>query len=141
MADGRPSISHRAGDNGRSLHRKRWTEQYRSYLDNNSSSVQGSEDGLKLSASSAQNPVTSTYYEGHDTQEDQAIHLCRARHKGRVGTYEREGNVSLASFGIKFKKDKMGKKVDLTKSLSQMLPYVVLATAVAALTQPASFAW
>jgi len=70
-----------------------------------------------------------------------AIEMVRARHKGRVGTYIREGNVSLASFGIKVKRDKKGKKVDLTKSLSQMLPYVVLATAVAALTQPSSFAW
>jgi hypothetical protein len=55
--------------------------------------------------------------------------LCMAREMGRVGIYKREGNVSLASFGIKFKKDKNGKKVDLTKSLSQMLPYIVTATA------------
>jgi len=64
-----------------------------------------------------------------------------AREMGRVGIYKREGNVSLASFGIKFKKDKNGKKVDLTKSLSQMLPYIVTATAASALIQPASFAW
>lgn len=82
---------------------------------------------------------TSTSYEGQ--QEVASIEMVRARHKGRVGTYIREGNVSLASFGIKVKRDKKGQKVDLTKSLSQMLPYVVLATAVAALTQPASFAW
>lgn len=67
--------------------------------------------------------------------------LCMAREMGRVGIYKREGNVSLASFGIKFKKDKNGKKVDLTKSLSQMLPYIVTATAASALIQPASFAW
>ncbi|CAK9216101.1 unnamed protein product [Sphagnum troendelagicum] len=60
---------------------------------------------------------------------------------GRVGIYKREGNVSLASFGIKSKKDKHGNKVDLTKSLSQMLPYIVTATAASALIQPASFAW
>lgn len=98
----------------------------------------GNEDGFKPLASSSQNPLTSTSYEG---QEQAAIEMCRARHKGRVGTYIREGNVSLASFGIKVKRDKKGQKVDLTKSLSQLLPYVVLATAVSALAQPASFAW
>jgi hypothetical protein len=67
--------------------------------------------------------------------------LCMAREMGRVGIYKREGNVSLASFGIKSKKDKYGNKVDLTKSLSQMLPYIVTATAASALIQPASFAW
>ena len=98
----------------------------------------GNEDGFKPLASSSQNPLTSTSYEG---QEQAAIEMCRARYKGRVGTYIREGNVSLASFGIKVKRDKKGQKVDLTKSLSQLLPYVVLATAVSALAQPASFAW
>ena len=98
----------------------------------------GNEDGFKPLASSSQNPLASTSYEG---QEQATIEMTRARHKGRVGTYIREGNVSLASFGIKVKRDKKGQKVDLTKSLSQLLPYVVLATAVSALAQPASFAW
>eukprot|EP00246_Nothoceros_aenigmaticus_P018237 TRINITY_DN9469_c0_g1_i1.p1 TRINITY_DN9469_c0_g1~~TRINITY_DN9469_c0_g1_i1.p1 ORF type:complete len:467 (-),score=44.14 TRINITY_DN9469_c0_g1_i1:308-1708(-) len=67
--------------------------------------------------------------------------VCMAPHKGRVGTYKREGNISLASFGIKAKRDTNGKTLNLTKSLSKLLPYVVVATAVAALTHPASFAW
>ncbi|KAL3677438.1 hypothetical protein R1sor_027386 [Riccia sorocarpa] len=60
---------------------------------------------------------------------------------GRVGKFRREGNVSLASFGIKTKKNRHGQPIDITKSLSKMLPFVVAATAVAALTKPASFAW
>lgn len=67
--------------------------------------------------------------------------VALARHKGRVGTCNREGNVSMASFGIKVKKYKKGKKVDISKTLSKMLPYVVAGTAIAALTQPASFTW
>ena len=98
--------------------------------------LKGNEDGFKPLASSSHNPLASTSYEG-----EVAIEMCKARHKGRVGTYIREGNVSLASFGIKVKRDKKGQKVDITKSLSQLLPYVVLATGISALTQPASFAW
>ncbi|KAL2652409.1 hypothetical protein R1flu_020537 [Riccia fluitans] len=60
---------------------------------------------------------------------------------GRVGKFRREGNVSLASFGIKTKRNRQGQPIDITKSLSKMLPFVVAATAVAALTKPASFAW
>jgi BASS family bile acid:Na+ symporter len=78
---------------------------------------------------------------GKKSERRHHLVLCMAREMGRVGIYKREGNVSLASFGIKFKKDKNGKKVDLTKSLSQMLPYIVTATAASALIQPASFAW
>ncbi|OAE33268.1 hypothetical protein AXG93_1200s1300 [Marchantia polymorpha subsp. ruderalis] len=60
---------------------------------------------------------------------------------GRVGKFRREGNVSLTSFGIKIKKNRNGQEIDVTKSLSKMLPFVVAMTAVAALTKPASFAW
>ncbi|KAG6553578.1 hypothetical protein Mapa_004492 [Marchantia paleacea] len=60
---------------------------------------------------------------------------------GRVGKFRREGNVSLASFGIKMKKNRKGQEIDVTKSLSKMLPFVVAMTAAAALTKPASFAW
>lgn len=116
-------------DNSRSCNHKEYSEKNKRHRDVNASN---SEPCSKSSR-------TSTSYEGQ--QEVASIEMVRARHKGRVGTYIREGNVSLASFGIKVKRDKKGQKVDLTKSLSQMLPYVVLATAVAALTQPASFAW
>lgn len=118
-----------SGDQSGPSHHKQFCEKSKRHLDVNAGNSQ---------ATSSQNPRASTSYEG---QEVAAIEMVRARHKGRVGTYIREGNVSLASFGIKVKRDKKGQKVDLTKSLSQMLPYVVLATAVAALTQPASFAW
>jgi hypothetical protein len=130
------------GDTGRPLHRKLHSESNKRQLDINSSSLQGNEDGHKTRAS-PQKPLASasTSYEGHETEETQPSQSTKGRQTGRVGTYKREGNVSLASFGIKTKRDKKGQKVDLTKSLSQMLPYVVLATAVAALTQPASFAW
>lgn len=123
------------GDKSRSCHHKQFCDKSKRNLDVNA--------GNPL-ASSSQNARASTSYEEKEVaaiEVSSAIEMVRARHKGRVGTYIREGNVSLASFGIKVKRDKKGKKVDLTKSLSQMLPYVVLATAVAALTQPSSFAW
>lgn len=138
----RSSGKGQCGDTGRPLHRKLHSESNKRQLDINSSSLQGNEDGHKPRAS-PQKPLASasTSYEGHETEENQPNQSTKGRQTGRVGTYKREGNVSLASFGIKTKRDKKGQKVDLTKSLSQMLPYVVLATAVAALTQPASFAW
>jgi hypothetical protein len=67
--------------------------------------------------------------------------VALAKHKGRVGTCNREGNASMASFGMKVKKHKIGKKADLSKALSKMLPFIVAGTAIAALTQPASFTW
>ncbi|KAJ7537313.1 hypothetical protein O6H91_11G000800 [Diphasiastrum complanatum] len=65
----------------------------------------------------------------------------KAHDKGRVGIYTREGNISLASFGLKLKRDRQGQNIDITKSLSMMLPYIVVATAVIALSNPASFSW
>jgi BASS family bile acid:Na+ symporter len=127
-----------SGDKGKLTHNKQPCEKIKRHLNVNGGSPQGNEDGHKPLGSSFQKPAASTSYEG---QQEGTIEIRRARHKGRVGTYIREGNVSLASFGIKVKRDKKGQKVDVTKSLSQLLPYVVLATAVSALTQPASFAW
>lgn len=62
---------------------------------------------------------------------------------GRVGLQWREGNSSLLSFGIKVKPSGTteGSKSDASQALSAMLPFVVAATAVAALAQPATFAW
>ncbi|MQM00556.1 hypothetical protein Taro_033292 [Colocasia esculenta] len=70
-------------------------------------------------------------------------------HVGRVGWQRREGRASLLSFGGW--EDGGAGKVDVSSSstssssssgsLSAMLPYVVAATAVAALAQPATFSW
>ncbi|KAK4799624.1 hypothetical protein SAY86_024989 [Trapa natans] len=62
---------------------------------------------------------------------------------GRVGLQWREGNSSLLSFGIKVKPSGAteGFKADASQALSAMLPFVVAATAVAALAQPATFTW
>eukprot|EP00850_Spirogloea_muscicola_P018507 SM000170S02679 [mRNA] locus=s170:173700:176449:- [translate_table: standard] len=60
---------------------------------------------------------------------------------GKVGICERQGNVSLALFGRKGKRDKLGRKFDLAKALSQMLPIVVVATAAVALSHPPAFTW
>ncbi|XP_024357487.1 probable sodium/metabolite cotransporter BASS3, chloroplastic [Physcomitrium patens] len=127
-----------SGDTGSSAYNKQPSEKSKHHLDVTTRTPQGNQDGLKPLKSSSNKPVLSMPFK---VEEETAIETSKARHKGRVGTYIREGNVSLASFGIKVKRDKKGKKVDLTKSLSQMLPYVVLATAVSALIQPASFAW
>lgn len=66
-----------------------------------------------------------------------------AERSGKVGVYGRLGNVAMASFGLKerlpFKKQ-VG-KMDVSKALSRMLPFVVCATAVASLTYPPSFSW
>lgn len=70
--------------------------------------------------------------------------LCATAHGGkvgRVGTHDRQGNVSLASFGIRPRKSLGIRNMDFTKSLSGLLPYVVVATAIAALVQPSTFAW
>lgn len=68
---------------------------------------------------------------------------CRVmpKHRGRVGTCKREGNVSKITFGIKMRKCNKGRTADISKTLSELLPYVVAGTAVTALTQPTSFTW
>ncbi|XP_040992843.1 probable sodium/metabolite cotransporter BASS3, chloroplastic [Juglans microcarpa x Juglans regia] len=61
---------------------------------------------------------------------------------GRVGLHRREGNVSLLSFGINPNAiAEGGKKSDSSQALSAMLPFVVAATAIAALAQPSTFTW
>lgn len=60
---------------------------------------------------------------------------------GRVGLQRREGNVSLLSFGINTGSVADVSKKDSSQVLSAMLPFVVAATAVAALAQPATFTW
>ncbi|KAG7949179.1 hypothetical protein I3843_13G048500 [Carya illinoinensis] len=61
---------------------------------------------------------------------------------GRVGLQWREGNVSLLSFGINPNAiSEVGKKGDSSQALSAMLPFVVAATAIAALAQPSTFTW
>ncbi|GAB4841514.1 Probable sodium/metabolite cotransporter bass3, chloroplastic [Ancistrocladus abbreviatus] len=61
---------------------------------------------------------------------------------GRVGLHRREGNVSLLSFSVNTG-DEVGKdsKSDSSQILSALLPFVVAATAVAALSQPSTFTW
>ncbi|KAF2292521.1 hypothetical protein GH714_025135 [Hevea brasiliensis] len=58
---------------------------------------------------------------------------------GRVGLQRREGNVSLLYFGIN--PDAEVSKTDASQVLSAMLPFVVAATAIAALAQPSTFTW
>ncbi|XP_039133894.1 probable sodium/metabolite cotransporter BASS3, chloroplastic isoform X1 [Dioscorea cayenensis subsp. rotundata] len=61
---------------------------------------------------------------------------------GRVGWHRREGNVSLLSFGLN--SDSFlggGKSESSSEVFSAMLPFVVAATAVAALTNPNTFSW
>eukprot|EP00250_Pteridium_aquilinum_P021843 c25244_g2_i1 orf=401-1816(+) len=69
---------------------------------------------------------------------------CKAVPRGRVGTvgsHDKQGNVSLVSFGMKPRRLSGGNKEDFSKALSALLPYVVVATAVAALVQPSTFTW
>ncbi|XP_059434112.1 probable sodium/metabolite cotransporter BASS3, chloroplastic [Corylus avellana] len=61
---------------------------------------------------------------------------------GRVGLQWREGNVSLLSFGVNpYAMTEVGKKSDSSQALSALLPFVVAATAIAALAQPSTFTW
>ncbi|KAI5055621.1 hypothetical protein GOP47_0029142 [Adiantum capillus-veneris] len=69
---------------------------------------------------------------------------CKATPRGRVGTvgsHDKQGNVSLASFGLKPRRLSGSNNGDFAKALSALLPYVVVATAVAALVQPSTFTW
>ncbi|XP_031262903.1 probable sodium/metabolite cotransporter BASS3, chloroplastic [Pistacia vera] len=60
---------------------------------------------------------------------------------GRVGLQRREGNVSMLSFGINPQSATHVANNDSSQVLSAMLPFVVAATAVAALAQPSTFTW
>ncbi|XP_077227902.1 sodium Bile acid symporter family [Tasmannia lanceolata] len=60
---------------------------------------------------------------------------------GRVGLQRREGNVSLLSFGANPSTFSEESKTDSSQILSGMLPFVVAATAVTALANPATFTW
>ena len=63
---------------------------------------------------------------------------------GRVGSHRREGQSSLLSFGInppKTMSEAAEKGSDSSQLLSAMLPFVVAATAIAALAQPSTFTW
>ncbi|CAI0426494.1 unnamed protein product [Linum tenue] len=59
---------------------------------------------------------------------------------GRVGSQQREGNSSLLYFGANYPNAEAA-KTDASQVLSAMLPFVVAATAVAALAQPSTFTW
>uniref|UniRef100_A0A2P2J9N6 Uncharacterized protein MANES_13G054700 n=1 Tax=Rhizophora mucronata TaxID=61149 RepID=A0A2P2J9N6_RHIMU len=59
---------------------------------------------------------------------------------GRVGLQRREGNASILYFGFNPNAAEVAKS-DSSQVLSAMLPFVVAATAVAALAQPATFTW
>ncbi|PON65956.1 Bile acid-sodium symporter/arsenical resistance protein [Trema orientale] len=60
---------------------------------------------------------------------------------GRVGSHRREGQSSLLSFGINPSSEVAEKGSDSSQVLSAMLPFVVAATAIAALAQPSTFTW
>ncbi|XP_062081123.1 probable sodium/metabolite cotransporter BASS3, chloroplastic [Humulus lupulus] len=63
---------------------------------------------------------------------------------GRVGSQRREGQSSLLSFGINPPttiSEDAEKGGDSSQFLSAMLPFVVAATAIAALAQPSTFTW
>ncbi|GMN50200.1 hypothetical protein TIFTF001_019347 [Ficus carica] len=65
---------------------------------------------------------------------------------GRVGSQRREGQASLLSFGINHTptaaiSEAVTKSSDSSQVLSALLPFVVAATAIAALAQPATFTW
>lgn len=63
---------------------------------------------------------------------------------GRVGLQRREKNVSLLSFGVNNTNNQISgddSKSDSSQILSAMLPFVVAATAIAALSQPSTFTW
>ncbi|XP_030499301.2 probable sodium/metabolite cotransporter BASS3, chloroplastic [Cannabis sativa] len=65
---------------------------------------------------------------------------------GRVGSHRREGESSMLSFGInpettKTMTEDSEKGNDSSQFLSAMLPFVVAATAIAALAQPSTFTW
>lgn len=60
---------------------------------------------------------------------------------GRVGSQRRERNASFLSFGNDQSIGLTEKNNDLSQILSAMLPFVVAATAIAALAQPSTFTW
>ncbi|XP_074567755.1 putative sodium/metabolite cotransporter BASS3, chloroplastic [Curcuma longa] len=65
---------------------------------------------------------------------------------GRVGWHRREGSASLLSFGAGPRELLAGggghqASDDLSQALSALLPFVVAATAVSALANPATFSW
>lgn len=65
---------------------------------------------------------------------------------GRVGWHRREGSASLLSFGAGPGELLAGSgghqsSADLSQALSALLPFVVAATAVSALVNPATFSW
>ncbi|KAL8143847.1 hypothetical protein V2J09_016879 [Rumex salicifolius] len=60
---------------------------------------------------------------------------------GRVGLHKRIGNVSLLSFGENSDQISQDSDGGSAQVLSAMLPFVVAATAVAALAQPSTFTW
>lgn len=63
---------------------------------------------------------------------------------GRVGLHRREGSLCLLSFGANSRSFNVAEdeeKVDYSQALSALLPFVVVLTAVAALSQPATFTW
>ncbi|KAI9177319.1 hypothetical protein LWI28_013629 [Acer negundo] len=60
---------------------------------------------------------------------------------GRVGFHRREGNSSMLSFGLNPDSASDVANNDSSQALSALLPFVVAATAVAALAQPSTFTW
>ncbi|GMH25818.1 hypothetical protein Nepgr_027661 [Nepenthes gracilis] len=61
---------------------------------------------------------------------------------GKVGLHRREGNISLLSFGENSSNQvSRVSKTDSSQILSAMLPFVVAATAVVALSRPSAFTW
>ncbi|XP_023549213.1 probable sodium/metabolite cotransporter BASS3, chloroplastic [Cucurbita pepo subsp. pepo] len=60
---------------------------------------------------------------------------------GRIGSRIRQGNFSLLSFGLNSNAEAEATDGDSSQLLSALLPFVVAATAIAALTRPSTFTW
>ncbi|KAL2935690.1 putative sodium/metabolite cotransporter BASS3 chloroplastic [Bienertia sinuspersici] len=104
--------------------------------------------GCKISGYLKNLPINGDYDGIADSNDKLSVSMCSTtpfiEFGGRVGLQRREGNVSLLSFGVDSNNQSC---VDDSKSggssqiLSAMLPFVVVATAVAALSQPSTFTW
>ncbi|XP_028769712.1 probable sodium/metabolite cotransporter BASS3, chloroplastic [Neltuma alba] len=100
-----------------------------------------------LSSSSPSFPSSSSSYPSFKLPKgcgDGALstHACSTSpFIGRVGWHRRKGNASLLSFSIDSTSVADVGKRDWSQVLSSMLPFVVLATAIAALAQPSTFTW
>ncbi|KAH7297770.1 hypothetical protein KP509_25G011800 [Ceratopteris richardii] len=67
--------------------------------------------------------------------------LCESTQGERVKQDDKHSNISLGSFGTSAWRLPGNSNGDFSKALSTLLPYVVVATAIAALIKPSTFTW